>query len=290
MLPVRPRGPLRRRGWSAQRSTPWDRCCTEAWTRKRREKRSCRRSSEWGWSRRRSWRLPCRPNAAFSRYDTASDQTLRGISQVGIVPTTADICAGTGICEGGKERPSPRGHRSQAQPAKGDRTSPGGLGEEDEGHGGDLRAPEGRAGERAAAASLWQRLRGRASPSQILCSGERDHSDTLPLFNLRIEHALSIKNRRLVCRSRNCTCSCSRRKPTASSSDKSCSRRGRLARVWRASSRTCRPSWPCRPRTARPERPRTPRRTPTDRPHNTPTHPKVAHSERWRKGVNQRSV
>lgn len=73
----------------------------------------------------------------------ASAQTLSALSRVGIVPTTADICAGTGICEGGKERPSPRGHRSQAQPAKGDRTSPGGLGEEDEGHGGDLRAPEG---------------------------------------------------------------------------------------------------------------------------------------------------
>lgn len=71
MLPVRPRGPLRCQGWSAQRLTPWDRCCTEAWTQKRHEKGSCRRSSEWGWSRRRSWRLPCRPSAAFSRYDTS---------------------------------------------------------------------------------------------------------------------------------------------------------------------------------------------------------------------------
>lgn len=55
-------------GPSTRRWTPWDSCCMGAWTPKRPGKKSCRRLSGWEWSRRRSWQLLCKLNAAFSRY------------------------------------------------------------------------------------------------------------------------------------------------------------------------------------------------------------------------------
>lgn len=91
--------------------------------------------------------------------------------------------AGAGVRAGGQERTPPRGHRSQAQPAQGHRAAAGGLGEEDEGGRGVLRPPEQRAGEGAAAAGLWQRLRGRTPPRQVFHSGEQTGPHAGSAFN-----------------------------------------------------------------------------------------------------------
>ena len=94
----------------------------------------------------------------------------------------------------------------------------------------------------------------------------------------------------MLCRLKSSTCSSSKQSLTASSWGRSSSRREKPGRAWRASLKTCKSSWRCRPTAAPPETPATQTQINTDRAHNSPTDPKVAHSELEKRTQNKRSM